>query len=237
MLSPYVKNKTKHRASVQRGEDTVSHLTAVLRAGVMYIFLIAVMRLGGKRQIGELQLSELVTALLLSEIATTPIVSPELSLPSAMLPILAVMSLEILVTYATAKSQRLKRLFDGTPSVVIKRGELNEKEMGRLRMSVEELIAECRQAGIRDLADVGYAVLEENGRFSIFEKAAPGETERGIAHALIVDGTISQNGLKLAGYTEKKLLGEIRKRKLELAQIFLYTVNDAGEEHLIIKSR
>ncbi len=213
----------------------MSYLTAILRTLIMYVFLVAVMRLGGKRQIGELQLSELVTALLLSEIATTPIISPELSLLDAMLPILAVILLEIIITFATTKSQGLKKLFDGTPSVVICRGEVDVKEMGKLRMSVEELIAECRQAGIRDLADVEYAVLEENGKFSLFEKAKEGETERGIAHTLVVDGVVSQNGLRLSGYTRELLMKRLKKLRLELGDVFLYTVNDAGEENYIIK--
>lgn len=213
------------------------YLTVVLRTLIMYIFLIAVMRLGGKRQIGELQLSELVTALLISELATTPLIDPEVALLRAMLPILTVIALEIAITFSTTKSQLLKKIFDGTPSVIIKKGQLDQKEMGRLRMSVEELIGECRQAGIFDISDIEYAVLEENGKLSVLESAKDGEPERGIAHVLIVDGEVSDNGLKSSGITACTLKMRLEKRGLDAAEVFLYTVNDAGEENLIIKQK
>lgn len=203
----------------------------------MYIFLIAVMRLGGKRQIGELQLSELVTALLISELATTPIIDPKVTLLYAMLPILTVIVLEIAITFLTTKSQLFKKVFDGTPSVIIKKGQLDQKEMGRLRMSVEELIGECRQAGIFDISDIEYAILEENGKLSVLESAKNGEPERGIAHVLIVDGEVSVNGLKTSGITASMLKMRLEKRDLDVADVFLYTVNDAGVENLVIKQK
>lgn len=203
----------------------------------MYIFLIAVMRLGGKRQIGELQLSELVTALLISELATTPIIDPKVTLLYAMLPILTVIVLEIAITFLTTKSQLLKKVFDGTPSVIIKKGQLDQKEMGRLRMSVEELIGECRQAGIFDISDIEYAILEENGKLSVLESAKNGEPERGIAHVLIVDGEVSVNGLKTSGIAASTLKTRLEKRDLDVTDVFLYTVNDAGVENLVIKQK
>ena len=142
-----------------------------LRTVIIYVFLIAVMKIGGKRQIGELQLSELITALLISEIAANPIQTPSTPLLHAVIPVLSVIFLEILLTYATTKSRALKRLLDGTPDVIIEQGKLNIKKLGKLRMTVEELIGECRQAGISDIGDVWYAILEENGKFSFFEKA------------------------------------------------------------------
>lgn len=203
----------------------------------MYIFLVVIMRIGGKRQIGELQLSELVTALLLSEIATAPIIDTEKSFLVAVIPICTVIILEIIITFLTTKSSIMKKIFDGSPSIVIEKGKLDQRELGRLRMSVEELIGECRQAGICDMADVEYAVLEENGKFSFFQKTENGEKERGIAHTLIVDGHISENGLRFSGMSEEQLLNELKERKLVLCNVFLYTVNDAGERNILIKEK
>ncbi|MBQ9116249.1 MAG: DUF421 domain-containing protein [Clostridia bacterium] len=203
----------------------------------MYVFLVAVMRVGGKRQIGELQLSELVTALLISEIASAPIVNHTTPMFHAVIPIVTVMLLEILATFLTTKSQTMKRLLDGKPSVVIEKGRLNIGELSKLRMSAEELMGESRQAGICDLADVQYAILEENGKFSFFGKAGKGQKERGIAHTLIVDGAVSRAGLEAAALTSGMLEAMLRQKGVEASEVFLLTVNDAGEVYLVKKGR
>ncbi len=208
-----------------------------IRTVIIYAFLIAVMKIGGKRQIGELQLSELITALLISEIAANPIQTPSAPLLHAVIPVLSVIFLEILLTFMTTKSSTLKRLLDGTPDVIIERGKLNIKKLGKLRMTVEELIGECRQAGISDIGDVWYAILEENGKFSFFEKAKKGEKEKGVAHTLITDGEISQTGLTSAAMTEAQLYALLKANSLTAEEIFLLTVNDAGESHIVKKNK
>lgn len=208
-----------------------------LRTVIIYVFLIAVMKIGGKRQIGELQLSELITALLISEIAANPIQNPSTPLLHAVIPVLSVIFLEILLTYATTKSRALKRLLDGTPDVIIEQGKLNIKKLGKLRMTVEELIGECRQAGISDIGDVWYAILEENGKFSFFEKAKKGEKEKGVAHTIITDGEISRAGLRAAGMTEAQLNALLTANNLTAEEVFLLTVNDAGESHIVKKNK
>ncbi|MBR2460084.1 MAG: DUF421 domain-containing protein [Clostridia bacterium] len=208
-------------------------LTLLVRTLITYVLLVVVMRLGGKRQIGELQLSELITALLISEIASAPITSLTTPLSYAAIPVATVIALEVLFTFLTTKSQLMKRLLDGRPSVVIDKGKLNISELGKLRMSVEELIGESRRAGICDLSDIQYAILEENGKFSFFEKAENGEKERGIAHTLIVDGCISRAGLEATSLTEEQLTAMLIKKGVKLHDVFLFTLNDAGEAYLV----
>lgn len=195
------------------------------------------MKIGGKRQIGELQLSELVTALLISEISAAPITNPNATLLHAVIPVLSVILLEITLTFLTTKSRRLKRLLDGTPDIIIAQGKLDIRKLGRLRMSVDELICECRQAGISDIGDVEYAILEENGKFSFFEKAKKGEKEKGIAHTLIADGEISKSGLTAAHMTETQLHTLLKEKKMTVDEIFLLTVNDAGDSHIVKKNK
>jgi len=210
-------------------------LTLFVRAVIIYVFLLAVMKVGGKRQIGELQVSELITALLISEIAASPIITPSTTLLHAVIPVLTVILLEITLSFLTTKSRRLKRLLDGVPDVIIARGRLDIKKLKKLRMTVEELICECRQAGISDLGDVEYAILEENGKFSFFEKAKKGEKEKGLAHTLITDGEISPQGLNIAGMTEAQLQSLLKQKRLKVDEIFLLTVNDAGDTHVVKK--
>ena len=209
--------------------------TVFYRTVIIYAVLVIVLRLSGKRQIGELQISELITAVLLSEIAASPITTTSHSLLKSVVPIVTLVSLEVLLSFATTKSQMLKKLVDGRPSIIINRGRLDRRELSRLRMSVEELISECRQAGCGDIADIEYAILEENGKLSVFEKAQKGERETGIAHTLVVDGNISETGLIQTGCTREKLLARLKEKGVTLDRVFLYTVNDAGEEHIVKK--
>ena len=212
-------------------------LTLLIRTVIIYVFLVVAMRMGGKRQIGELQISELVTALLLSEIAAIPIGHEEIPLTYAVVPILTVICLEIICAFIVTKSQPLKRIFDGSPSVLIRKGRLDKAELGKARMGLEELLSEARLKGVSDISDLEYAILEQNGKLSVFEKAKKGEKETGIAHAIIVDGNKSRHGLACISMTKEELDERIRSKKTELKKVFLYTVNDAGEENWIFKTQ
>ena len=219
--------------------------TIFVRTILTYLFLIAVMRLMGKRQIGELQLSELITALLLSEIAALPLTNSAIPLMHAIIPITALISLEIIITFIVTKSVALKRIFDGTPSLLIVKGKLDLKEMARLRLSIEELNGELRLKGYSDIGDIYYAILEQNGQLSVFPRAqaspvTPADiqrsaSEKGIAHALIVDGKINVDNLRLASYSEEKLQKSLKKRALSPENVFLFTADDLGNETVIPK--
>jgi len=210
-------------------------ITILIRTVIVYVFLIIAMRMGGKRQIGEMQISELVTALLLSELATVPIGNEDVPLTFAVIPILTVISLEILSAFVVTKSRRLQKIFDGSPSMVISKGVLDREELSRLRLGVEDLISEARQKGISDISELQYAIFEDNGKLSVFEKAKPGQTERGIAHTVIVDGEINTFGMGCVGMSEADLNERLRVKKTSKENVFLYTVDDAGGENWIFK--
>lgn len=212
-------------------------LNVFIRTVIVYVLLVTVMRIGGKRQIGELQLSELVTALLLSEIAAMPIGHDDIPLAFAVIPVLTVICIELITSFAVTKSKFLKNIFDGNPSFVIRKGKLDISELSKLHMSVTELMSEARLQGISDLSDVEYAILEQNGQLSVFEKAENGETERGIAHAVIVDGCVNEHGINALKISEASLKKRLREKKTELSSVFLYTVNDAGEEYWVFRPK
>ncbi len=210
-------------------------LNIFLRTVIIYILLVAAMRVGGKRQIGELQLSELVTALLLSEIASMPIGHDDIPLAFAVIPVMTVICIELITSFAVTKSKLLSSLFDGSPSFVIKKGELDIAELTKLHMGVTELISEARLQGISDLSDINYAILEQNGKLSVFQKAKGNEKERGIAHAVIVDGHANEHTLGVLNMSDKALKNKLREKKTPLSSVFLYTVNDAGEEYWVLR--
>jgi len=219
-------------------------VTIFFRTIIIYLLLVGMMRLMGKRQIGEMDLSELITTLLLSELAVTPINNNNIPLAYAILPIVIIIALEIFFTFSATKFSFMKLLFNGKPSYIVKKGMLDQTELSRLRLSLDEFIGELRLKNVSDISEVEYAVLERNGRLSVFTKTnapppAPnpdGTTpEKGISHPLVVDGTLSQNNLTLAGVTREWVLSQLAKKKCPLDEAFLFAVDDTGTQNLVRK--
>lgn len=204
-----------------------------IRTILIYLLLLAVMRISGKRQIGEIQISELVTTFLLSDIASYPLTNPGIPILNAVIPIFTIIPLEIIFSFLTTKCARLKKLLDGKPSIVILHGKIQKKEMERLRLSMDDLLCELRLKGIASIADVDYAILEQNGQISVFEK-----NESPLSHAVILDGTLNTKLLKQIG-RNKHWLQEILKSAniREYGDIFLLSVTDEGNITLIKQSQ
>ena len=219
----------------------------ILRTILFYFLLLFSIRAMGKRQIGEMQTSEFIITILLSEIASSPIPNPNQSVMHAAVSVLVLAALEILVSFLLLRSNLLKRLFYGAPSVLIRRGRIDQGEMRRCRMEIDELMSELRQAGFADPSEVYYAVLEENGRLSVFPRAdkAPASPsylgltpeEKGLAHVCVIDGTAVEKNLSLAGWDRARLDAELRARGLTLKDVFVLTVDDAGGVICVGKER
>ena len=218
-------------------------LTILMRLIIIYTILIGTMRVMGKRQIGELQVSELVTTILLSELAAQPIADPQIPLIFAIIPIGALISIEVVISFAVTKIPFLKPIFDGKPSILISKGKLNTAEILRVRISLEELLSQLRIAGVADIGEVNYAILEQNGQLSVITKkhASPPSaddlkvkvSESGIAHALIVDSEVSDFNLKQIGRSRGWLEKRLSHYKIKLSDVMLFTVDDSGKENLI----
>lgn len=207
-------------------------LTIIIRTVIVYIFLVLVVRLMGKRQIGELQISELAISLMLSELAVMPITDASIPLAHSAVPILILIFLEIILTFTATKSRVFKRIFDGTPNLIISHGKLDQKQLSQIRISLDELLGELRLKDVNGIRGVDYALLEQNGRLSVIT----GDNQvTGLDHALVVDGAINKNNLDFIGKNEAWLLGRLSRRNLELKKVFLYSLDDAGVETIIEK--
>ena len=125
-----------------------------LRALIIYVILFLVLRLMGKRQIGELQPSELVSTLILSQIASQPIIEKNIPLSYGIVSVCAVVCLEVIASYLMTRVPFLKRFFVGKPSVLIERGKVDQSELLRQRITIEELMSQLRQQGVGDPGDV-----------------------------------------------------------------------------------
>lgn len=222
-------------------------LIIVVRTLILYFSLILFLRLMGKRQVGELDISELVSALLLSEIVSMPIENTDLPLASAIIPMMIIISLEVILSYAITKSEFLKKLLSSKPSILIRSGSLDISELSKSRMSVEELLSELRLNGIGEIDDVYYAMLESNGQISVILKksASPPTaadinlkyTETGISHPIIVDGHIKRDIINSLGKNNTWLEKQLSDRGIKPNDIFLMTVNDADRITIIKKGK
>lgn len=213
-------------------------ITVFFRTFIIYTFLLAAMRFLGKRQVGELQLSELVTTLMLSELAVMPIADGDIPIAYAILPILTLLSLEVIVSSATAKWISVRKFLMGSPSLLIYRGRLNTEEMKRQRIGAAELLSELRQKDISDIRHVRYAILEDNGKLSVFKNAAdspplPADlkidaSESGVALPLIINGTLMKSSIRHAHIKEKDLRRLLDHLRLLPEDLLLMTVDENG---------
>ncbi|MBQ7968362.1 MAG: DUF421 domain-containing protein [Clostridia bacterium] len=210
---------------------------------IIYFFLLVAVRLMGKRQLGDLELSEFVVTIMLSELAVLPLANKSVSLLHAIGHILILILLEALVSYVSLKNRNIKKLVGGVPSILINKGQIDKKEMAKLRFGLDELMSQLRQKNIYDISDVEYAILEENGQMSVIPKInARGVTledmginkkEKGMAHILIADGEVSEFNLRLTGHSYKWLKGQLKKEKCKIKDVFLMTIDDSENVQII----
>ena len=147
-------------------------LVTFIRTLILYVVIVFGVRLMGKRQLGELQPSELVVTILISNIATLPIEEAETPLFSGLLPILSLVTFEVIISAVNLRCRWLRRVFSGSPVVVIRNGEIDQKRLAELRFSVDDLMAQLRSNQIFAVDEVDFAVVETTGKLSVYQKYA-----------------------------------------------------------------
>lgn len=200
-------------------------LTVLIRTAIIYFVAVFALKIMGKRQIGEMQISELTTTVLMSELLAAPAVDPDIPLTYGLIAIGVLVTLEITVSFLVTKSQTVARIFDNRPSIIIEHGTVNQEELRRLRFGLSELISELRQKDIADIRDVEYAILEPNGKISVFPSS--------IAFTLVCDGEYCFSGMNAAGVTKKDVARELKKKKLALPEVFLMTKGTDGSYSIV----
>ena len=219
--------------------------TVFLRTFIMFALLFGAIRLMGKRQVGELEISELVITFMLSELAVMPISDKNIPLLYSVIPILILLSVEVILSFIISKSSTVKKLLLGRPSVIINKGKLDQKELQRLRMSATELMSELRLKGISSVSDVDYAIVEDNGQLSVFTKKnvsplTPEDAgiiirDTGMSHCVVIEGKIYEENLKLTGKSEKWVKATAEDHGASVDDIFLMTIDDCDNVYIIRK--
>lgn len=205
-------------------------LSIVIRTVILYILLSFSLRITGKRQLGELDVSELVSTLLISEIASIPIDDPDIPMLNAIIPILLIASIEIIISAVKNRSEKLKAIVEGTPDYIIYKGRILQQRLYDNRISINELLSELRSQGIGNICEVEYAILEQSGSLSVMKKG-----ESRLAHTIVIDGRIIEEELKKQGYNETWLKKRLNERKIELGHVLIMTVDDGGRIDIVKK--
>ena len=183
----------------------------------------------GKRQIGELEVSELITTLLISEIGALPISDKDIPLIPSIIPILFIASAEVLISFWKNKSAAVKQIVEGDPVYIIYKGSLRQKALKENRISINEVLTEMRIQGIADIGEIRYAILEQNGKLSFLKQS----DSPNITNALVIDTKPDKANIKAAGVSVEWVEGKLQERGTMLSEVFLMTVNESGDINII----
>lgn len=220
----------------------------ILRCFLIYIVIVIAVRIMGKRQIGELQPSELVITILISELGSIPIQDVNQPLLSGILPIFTLAAIELGVSVITLKSAKMRYFIYGKPIILVYRGKIDQREMTKARVSVDDLIEAMRTSGIMKIDDIDYAILETNGNMSIIPKAekqpvTPSDLkitpeEQDMPDIIIIDGRVMKNNMKASGLTQDWLSRAIYEAGFESEkEIFLLAREKNGKTYTVRKER
>lgn len=219
-----------------------------LRTIILYFVIVILLRLTGKRQIGQLEISELVTAFMISELASSPITDNSIPLLYGVIPAVTLVCLEVFLSYASMKSRTFRRLITGRALPLVYKGKIDKDQMNKARITVEELLSAMRCNSISCMSDVEYAFLEPNGTISIIPKASESPpsakdmkvkvSEKGIEHSIIVDSDISKTELEKMGKNLKWLEKKLKENGFSgVEEVFYMGVNELDEIYIIGKEK
>ena len=208
-------------------------LIIMIRTAILYTVIIAMMRLMGKKQLGELQPSELVTTILISNIATLSIEDPNISMLLGIVPIVTIVCIDVLMSVVMLKSARFRSIVTGTPRVIISDGVIDQRELKRLRYTVDDVLEAMREQSIFDINDVRYAIIETTGKINFYKKTDGDEDPPAV---VIKDGITETSGMLLSGITERVVDSLLKDNKVKKKDVYLLAVAKSGSYTLIRKN-
>ncbi len=205
------------------------YMTIIFKTFILYLFIVVAYRLMGKKELGELSIIDLIVTILIAELAAISIEQTKSSIFISIVPIVVLVVIQISVSYLSLKSEKIRNFIDGKPSVIIKNGKVNFSLMTKIRYSLDDLLSQLRDKGVRSLDEVEYAVLENSGTLSVFEKG------KDYPMPVVLDGEIDYTVLKEIKKTEKWLLTTLKRRNLKIDDIF-YAFYKKDQMYIIKKS-
>jgi len=209
-----------------------------IRAIILYIVVLIVMRIMGKREIGQLQPFELTISIMIADLASVPMAELGIPLTNGIIPILGLLFIHMIISILNVKNVTIRKILSGKPSILIDNGKIDEKMLKKERLTINELQERLRGDNVFNLEDVEYAILETNGEISVILKPEKNlitiedfklkAEYKGIPYDLVVDGKIMKDNLKKLGKDEKWLRKELIKFNAIPENTLIATINGKG---------
>lgn len=171
----------------------MQYIIVFVRSIFFYILITVVYRIMGKREIGELSIMDFIVSIFIAELAAISIENYKGNIFLSIIPIAALVLLQILASKISLKSQNVRNVIDGEPSVIINRGKINFQEMLKQRYNLDDLLTQLRAKSIKSIEEVDYAILETSGKLSVFKRED--DKERTYPLPVIIDGKIQEDVL------------------------------------------
>lgn len=211
----------------------------LIRTIILYSLVIMVMRLMGKRQIGELQPYEFVITIMISDLAALPMQDTRLPLILGIIPIITLLFIKTILTQLQLKSQFTRKVLEGEPCILICKGKINFNTLKKQQINLDELMEELRLAGYFDLNDIEYAVLENNGQMSFLTSTSSGSSNQSNNNSskastpkfpiiYVVDGHINKNSLTTSGKDKFWIENELKKHKINSIKDVVIAMTDTN---------
>lgn len=224
-------------------------IIVVIRTLILYAVVVVSLRIMGKRQIGELQPSELVVAIMISDLATVPMQSVDIPLLSGIIPVFTLILAEVITSFLSLKSKRVRKFVMGEPSIVIYNGKINEAELKHLRFNLDDLLEELRLNSCHDISDVEVAVLETSGKLSVIPRDSARSVtvsdlqlqnvrRDGLPCTVISDGVVNKTELKRSGRDMNFVNAHIKRSGgKSVSDVFIASIDAEGEMFIQLKEK
>lgn len=214
-------------------------LITFFRSILIYIFVLIVMRLMGKREIGQLQPFELAIAIMIADLASIPMTDPGIPISNGIISILGLLVMHLIISIINMKSIRAREVICGKPTILVYRGKIDEKALKKERFTINELEERLRGNNVINLGDVEYAILETSGQVTVIQKPEKRNTipedfnivpeYEGIPYDLVVDGKIMDANLKALGKNREWLKKQVEKFKMKPEEALVVTYDGKGQ--------
>lgn len=217
----------------------------LFRTIILYLTVLICIRLMGKAELAEMEPFQLVVTLMLAELASLPMEDTDLPLLSGITALVTLLFIQVIISYISIKIPKFRLLVCGRPSVLINKGMINEKELRRLRITINDLMEQIRSKDYTSLSDIEYAVLEANGELSVIPKASkrpltPEDinlniNEENMPITLIIDGLLYRKNLSQLNLSEKWLKEKLKKKNISDIKDVLFSYIDSNNKVHIYK--
>lgn len=179
----------------------MEYVKIIIKISFFYFFIILIYRIMGKREVGQLGIVDLIVSILIAELVAISVEDASKSIMASVIPIMCLVFLQIILSFASLKNDKIRSLLDGNPSFIIKNGKINYQEMIKQKYNLDDLLTQLREKGYRNIEDIEYAILENNGTLSTFPYADK-RKKTPVPLPIILDGKIQYDVIHEIGSKE-----------------------------------